>query len=138
MVRHGIVEMEPPTGLMALHENRKLAEAILEAFVTRGRRHRQWYDTTAEERIENELRTRGRSFLDSWEKVVDKARAGAADRTYSGFDRAKAEGKAVMYTATDDPPDDLHEQRFVAPTSMRDVEPETHIWIRFAQLDERR
>lgn len=43
-----------------------------------------------------------------------------------------------MFFATDDPPDDHDERRFVAPTSMRDVEPSTHIWLRFAHLDERR
>ncbi len=42
-----------------------------------------------------------------------------------------------MYFPTDPRPDDSDERRFVAPTSMRDVEPSTHIWLRFAQLDER-
>ena len=92
----------------------------------------------AEERIENELRARGRNFLDAWERVMDRAREGASDRTYSDFDRAKSEGKAVMYMATDDPPDDLDERRFVAPTSMRDVEASTHLWLKYRQLDEGR
>jgi hypothetical protein len=43
-----------------------------------------------------------------------------------------------MFFATDEPPDDLDERRFEAPTSMRDVEPSTHVWLRFKQLDERR
>ena len=29
------------------------------------------------------------------------------------------------------------EARFAAPTSMRDVEPSVHVWLRFKQLDER-
>ena len=49
----------------------------------------------------------------------------------------KHEGKALMYTATDDPPDDHDARQFEAPTSMRDVEPSVHVWLRFAQLDER-
>ena len=138
MLRHGIGELQPPRGIMRLHQNRTLAEDILEAFVQRGRKHRDWYDLAAEQRLENELRTRGKGFLDAWERVIDRAVEGAAERTYSSFDRAKSQGKAVMYTATEDPPDDLDERRFVAPTSMRDVEDETHLWLRFAPLDEGR
>jgi hypothetical protein len=138
MIRHGVPEMEAPRGFMQLHAQRARAEAILDALVTRGRTHREWHDAEAEEKIEHTLRTRGRSFLDAWERVVDRAREGAAERVYSGFDAHKGDGKPVMYMATDDRPADLDERRFVAPTSMRDVEPETHIWLRFAQLDEGR
>ena len=138
MIRHGLLDMEPPRGFMRLHANRPLADDILEVLVARAKHHREWHDATAERRIEDELRARGLSFLDAWERVIVRARAGAGDRTYSDLDRARNEGKAVMYFATDDPPDDTDERRFVAPTSMRDVEASTHLWLRFAQLDERR
>ena len=138
MIRHGLLDMEPPRGVMRLHHNRALADAILEVLVTRARRHREWHDSDAERRIADELRARGRNFLDAWERVIDRTREGAGDRTYSDLDRARTLGTALMYFATDDPPDDSDERRFVAPTSMRDVEPSTHIWLRFAQLDERR
>ncbi len=138
MIRHGLLDMEAPRGIMRLHENRTLANDILEALVDRGKRHREWADATAEGRLEDELRARGTSFLDGWERVIAKAQDGGAERTYSDLDRAKHEGKSLMHTATDAAPDDVDERRFVAPTSMRDVEPSTHIWLRFAQLDERR
>jgi hypothetical protein len=137
MIRHGLLEMEPARGFMKLHENREQANEILEVLVARGREHRDWADVTAEERIEAELRARGKNFLDAWERVVEKAKEGAAERVYSTHDRAKSEGKAVLYMATDDKPEDLDERRFCAPMSMRDVEPNTHIWLRFRQLDER-
>ena len=37
----------------------------------------------------------------------------------------------------DDPPDDHDARSFQVPTSMRDVEPGVHVWLRFKQLDER-
>jgi superfamily II DNA/RNA helicase len=149
MIRHGLLDMEPARGFMRLHNNRSLADEILEVLVARAKRHREWHDKTAERRIEDEIRARGRSFLDAWERVairankpyqghVDQDDPGGGDRIYSSLDRAKHEGKPVMFFATDDPPDDHDERRFVAPTSMRDVEPSTHLWLRFAQLDERR
>ncbi len=137
MIRHSLLAMEAPRGVMRLHEHRALANQILEELVTRGKNHREWQDAAAEGRIEDELRARGKKFLDAWERVITKTREGSGERTYSDLDRAKTEGKALMYFPTDPRPDDSDERRFVAPTSMRDVEPSTHIWLRFTQLDER-
>lgn len=137
MLRHGILALEPARGVMKLHENRSLAESVLEVLVQRGRRHREWHDVEAEERIAGELRARGKNFLDAWEKVADRAVEGAAERTWSRLDKRKQEGVPLLHTATDDPPADLDERRFQAPTSMRDVEPSTHIWLRLADLDRR-
>jgi hypothetical protein len=137
MIRHHLLGMTSPRGVMRLHEHRALANAIVEELVTRGRGHREWHDAEAEKRMEDELRKRSHKFLDAWERVIDKTRDGAGDRVYSTLDRARDEGTALMYFPTDPRPDDRDERRFVAPTSMRDVEPSTHIWLRFAQLDER-
>lgn len=138
MLRHGIGELQPARGIMQLQQNRPLAETILEVFVSRGSKHREWHDQDAQLRMENELRARGKRFLDAWERVIDRAVDGAAQRTYSGLDRSKNLGKPVMYMATDDPPDNMDERSFAAPTSMRDVEAETHLWLRFKPLDEGR
>ena len=83
------------------------------------------------------VRMRGKHFLDAWERVAGQAKMGAATRTYSKNDRAKTEGVALLYTASDDPPHDYDARVFQAPTSMRDVEPSVHVWLRFKQLDER-
>ena len=39
-----------------------------------------------------------------------------------------------MYFPTDPRPDDSDERRFVAPTSMRDVEATTHVWVERRKL----
>jgi hypothetical protein len=137
MVRHAVGAMEPPTGIMELHANRPAAEQLLAWMVARARGHRNFHDDEAETRIADLVRARGRSFFDAWERVVDKAKAGAASRTYSRNDRSGSEGLPVLFTAGDDPPDDHDERCFQAPTSMRDVEPNAHVWLRFKQLDER-
>jgi hypothetical protein len=69
--------------------------------------------------------------------VIDQAKKGTASRTYSKNDRAGEEGKPLLFTAGDDPPDDHDARCFQVPTSMRDVEPSAHVWLRFKQLDER-
>ncbi len=137
MMRHGVAALEPPTGVMKIHAERPAAERLLEWLVTRARHHRDWYDKEGEERIADLVRRRGRDFLDSWERVVDKAKKGGGDRIYSDLEDAKHLGKKLMYTATEEPPDDHDARQFELPTSMRDVEPSVHVWLRFAQLDER-
>lgn len=138
MLRHDIGELQPPGGFMKLADNRDAAEQILDAFIERGKRHRQTHDREAETRLINELRVRGRRFLDAWETIVRRATEGAGARIYSPLDRTPATGSSVMHAPTDDRPDDHQERLFVAPMSMRDVESETHVWMRYAPLDEGR
>lgn len=139
MVRHGIQAMEPARGVMELHPHRAEVERILAWVVTRAQKHRRWHDAGAEERIGHLLRERGKSFFDAWEKVIDKAIEGAAVRVYSKNDRTGTGEKALMYAAGEDPPENSshNERLFRAPTSMRDVEPSVHVWLRYLPLDER-
>jgi hypothetical protein len=137
MVRHGVPAMEPPTGIMNIHANRPEVEKLLAWMVGRARGHRNFHDNDAETRIADLVRARGKSFFDAWERVIDKARDGAADRTYSRNDRAGSEGVPLLFSAGEDLPTDHDARSFQVPTSMRDVEPSTHIWLRFKQLDER-
>lgn len=137
MVRHGIPGMGHPTAVMDIHERRPAAEQVLAKLVARARGHRDFRDGEAEARLADYVSRRGKSFLDAWERVIDAAKKGAATRQYSELDGVKAAGKWLLYTATDDAPTDRDEREFLASTSMRDVEPSVHVWVRFKQLDER-
>jgi hypothetical protein len=137
MIRHGVDQMEPPPGVMKIHANRPKAEQVLEWLISRARGHRDWHDDEAETRISSLIRARGRAFLDAWDRIVEKATSGAGGRTYSRNDKAGSEGVPLMFTANDDLPDDHDARYFQAPTSMRDVEPNVDVWVRFKQLDER-
>lgn len=137
MVRHSVEGMAHPTGAMDIHLRRSAAERVLERLVGRAGKHRVFRDKEAENRLKDYVTRRGKSFMDAWERVIDAARKGAATRQYSEYDGKKNEGKWLLYTANDDPPDDRDEREFLAPTSMRDVEPSVHVWVRLKQLDER-
>jgi hypothetical protein len=137
MVRHSVDRMGPPTGVMEIHDQRSAAELVLERLVGRARSHRDFRDGEAESRLADYVSRRGKSFLDAWERVIDAAKKGAATRQYSEIDGVKAAGKWLLYTATDEAPTDPDEREFLANTSMRDVEPSVHVWVRFKQLDER-
>ena len=137
MIRHGVEGMEPARGVMRLHEKRSAVEKLLARLVLRAKGNREWAGVGAEERIADHVRARGRNFLDAWERVIDKALEGAGERTYSPHDRPKTGNPTLLFTATDEMPIDRDARQFLAPTSMRDVEPAVHVWARFKQLDEK-
>jgi hypothetical protein len=137
MVRHGVEGLGRPTDAMAIHDQRPAAERVLARLVARARGHRDFRDGEAEARLADYVLRRGKSFLDAWERVIDAAKKGAATRQYSDLDGVKAAGKRLLYTAIDEVPNDRDEREFLAPTSMRDVEPSVHVWVRLKQLDER-
>ncbi len=65
--------------------------------------------------------------LDKWEEL---ARVAEAMRfTYSPYDVDRGERK-LLHTALEPQTDPIQgEEKFCAPTSMRDVEPAVHIWL---------
>ena len=65
--------------------------------------------------------------LDAWEKIVKDSESGLS---YSGLDgKGKNKGQLLMKSALDPVEEQSEESLFQAPTSMRDVEQETHIWF---------
>lgn len=137
MVRHAVLPMGPPLALMNIHAHRAEADALLEALMKRARSHRSFADADAEKRLGDFVGARGRNVLDAWERLMERAKKDGTTRIYSKLDRAGHEGKPLLYTANDPEPDDHDAKPFHAPMSMRDVEPSVHVWLRFAQLDER-
>ena len=64
--------------------------------------------------------------------LVADARDGGTQRCYSPYDVTR-QGKPLLHTALDDKRDrdrGMDGAQFVAPTSMRDVEPTVHLWLR--------
>jgi hypothetical protein len=139
MARLGDARMTPPASAMAIETNRKLAEACVDVLATRGGRLAQ--DSEDFEKMSEALRDRGMKIIEAWTKLVKEARQeAAAKRAYSPYDRDKAAGRPLLFTAVDDnrPDPNSDEGRFIAPTSMRDVEPSVHLWVERRMLGGRR
>ncbi len=131
MTRLGQPKLTHPTSAMLLTEYREVGNAAIEALVTRAEAQPSLDDTDAEGDAGDTVRQRGRKLLDLWEKVIDEARENAAQRVYSQFDRVGPSSGAFLHLALESNPvdPDEPEAHFVAPTSMRDVEPTVHLWI---------
>lgn len=78
------------------------------------------------------LRILAQRVLDRWSTFIADARAGGAQRCYSPYDVDRA-GVPMLHTALDEKRAQdqgmSDRNRFVAPTSMRDVEPTVHLWL---------
>jgi hypothetical protein len=90
---------------------------------------------------------RSKSIVDKWRSIVSPtvdSQGSAAAHCYSPYEERRAKAVALMRTPEDDAArDDSTKLRptdprfpFVAPTSMRDVEPSSAIWVRRRREEE--
>lgn len=128
--------MTPPGAVMRLRENRAAADAMANALAARAG---VGIETAAErDRVVSEVRARLRNVLDAWEQVVNDSNRAAAQRCYSGLD-VETSGNPLLFTwGDDDEGRDADEHKFMAPLSMRDVEPSVHLWVRTQSLGGRK
>ncbi len=128
MIRHGQIAMAPSAAAMDLEGLKRAAEEAVNALVARGLAQPHLADDVAAS--EADLRALARRVIDRWATMVAEA---GTDRCYSRND-PNHHGKPLLWTA-------LEERRaqgkgqgtddhFVAPTSMRDVEPTVHLWLK--------
>lgn len=135
VARHRDGTLQPSDGVMEVEAQRAALDAILEGFATRAGRERLGLDARGHEALVETLRQRGESLVDSWVALVRASREGASQRCWSPYDRDR-KGKPMLFTVLDAeaPPTGSDDARFAAPTSMRDVEPTTHVWVERAKL----
>jgi hypothetical protein len=112
-----------------VRSHRALAERAAELVAERAS---HWIDgETERQRCHDDVLSRAMNLLDAWERIVDAAKAGSATRGYSLYDREKVD-KALLRTALEDEEKlTSDELKFKAPTSMRDVEAVSHLWLDF-------
>jgi hypothetical protein len=130
LARLGDPSMTAPTAAMDLGDHRKAAELAVKTIAARAGK------VTRDDLMAGALEARGRNLLDAWERLIDEAKAGAARRSYSRFDQDRSAGKPLLRTALDDdrPAEGTDDAKFVAATSMRDVEPSVHLWVERKRL----
>ncbi|HXV60097.1 MAG TPA: DISARM system helicase DrmA, partial [Vicinamibacteria bacterium] len=134
MTRLGDRDLTRPASAMVLSDHRDSGDRAAEAVAERAGRHTKL--TTAEhEKLVERIRGRAQNLLDAWGSLAEQARHAATNLAYSRFDREKDAGTPLLHTADDViPAPGSDEAKFIAPTSMRDVEPSVHLWIERKRL----
>jgi hypothetical protein len=130
MTRFGSPEMTPPKGAMALLAHRDVADEAVQRIADRGAAQPE-LEHDAQQRLREELRQRGANLLDTWTDLVRSTADEPKQRRYSKYDRERTGGKPLLFTALDEdrPLPGTPDERFAAPTSMRDVESTAHLWL---------
>ncbi len=137
MVRFSHPALTPAAGAMEIAAHRAAAERAVAELAERGGRqsHGRY------EEVKPLLADRAQNLLDAWEGLVETAKTeAAARRSYSPYDRDRAAGRPLLYSSGDErrPEPGTDDAKFGAPTSMRDVEPNVHLWIERRALGGRR
>ena len=109
-------ELAAPAGAADLADHRAHGERVAETFATRA-------DSTT-------VRAWALNRLDKWEELSRVATDKSGVRfTYSPYDDDRG-NRHLLHTALQPPEDMIQgEEKFCAPTSMRDVEPAVHVWL---------
>jgi hypothetical protein len=129
LLRLGAPELTPPDAAMDFGVHRQeLGDVAVQTLVDRALEHES---TAPGEDFSEQVRLRARKLLDHWEEIIADAKGSGALRTYSGFDIGSRWTTAFLHLALEDhpPTPDSPESHFVAPTSLRDVEPTVPLWL---------
>jgi hypothetical protein len=122
-----LTELTRPEDANQISNVRSEVDNLVEAFVERAANSPG--DETAVKSSSRRAHTWAQNRLDIWETLIRTARERAASRTYSPFDVSKG-GTPLLHIALNPPEDpEPGENKFCAPTSMRDVEPGVHLWL---------
>lgn len=131
MTRFAHPDLMPAAGVLEVAKHSALAEAAADALAQRAARQ-PGQDRAGAEELVAQVRERSINLLETWKSIVASTPEETAKARYSPFDREKTGGPPLLHTALDpNAPDPMTpEGRFRAPTSMRDVEETTHLWLR--------
>ena len=132
MARQGEPELTPAAAAMSVREHRERTAEAVRGLAERGARQP---GLTAErsEAVRAALTARAQALVAAWEELARLALEGGYQRVYSPWDRGRPAAsrnllRQVLETPEPQAPPEV--ELFTAPTSMRDVEPSTHLWLR--------
>ncbi len=125
-----------PEAAMNLAEHRAVGSRAALALAARALQQPD-LDAKTSEAQAAAIKGRAENLLDAWIRLAEEAKAGAGEQKYSKYDRDKADNPLLRdrldrRIAEEDPDGDR--AKFVAPTSMRDVEPAVHLWLQRTAL----
>ncbi|MEZ4364019.1 MAG: DISARM system helicase DrmA [Kofleriaceae bacterium] len=131
--------LAPPTAAMNVEKHRAIADEAV-ASLARRAGLQPGIDGATHDRVVDAITRRGQNLVDAWISIVTQSRKEAGKRSYSPYDRGRDAGKPILFTPLDEdkPPEGTDEAKFAAATSMRDVEPNVHLWLERRHLGGKR
>ena len=126
LARHAAPGLTPAKGPAGLADVRvELQRRLVEAFTAR-LRDQPLEEAERDEKLRS-VRNRTVDLLDSWQRVVDDYREVGTDVKYQRYERPG--GKPLLREMLDTEFESEHHRKFRANRSLRDVEPEVHLYV---------
>ncbi|MDQ3264462.1 MAG: hypothetical protein M3Y59_12490 [Myxococcota bacterium] len=121
-------DLTPPKGAMKVEAHPEVVEYAAALVAQRAAASREMSAEEAQ-RVEGLVKAQGRNIFDSWRQLMHRAASeGAAERTYSPWEKPAL--RPLLSQVLDaDSLTDPDELKFTAPTSMRDVEATSPLWL---------
>jgi hypothetical protein len=131
LTRLGDASMIRPEAAVRLAERRDRRDEVLDLIAERALACAAVDAPELAEEIAQKVRQRAQALFDSWDRVVAGAKDGEQARVYSNFDEGCRKRPALLVTRIEESQQQLDSDaaRFVAPTSMRDVETPVPLWV---------
>jgi len=132
MARQNDPTLTPSTAAMHIREHLDLAGEAVRGLAERGA-SQPGLTPGQSDAVRANLTLRAQGLVDAWERLAQIATEGGYRRVYSPWDRGKSAADRTMLRQVLDRPEDQappEAKLFTAPTSMREVEPSTHLWLR--------
>lgn len=131
MARFTAHELTPADGVLAVEKHKADLDAVLQALARRALSQPGQTKTESDELVQD-VQGIAKNLVATWIELMRSTDAEPVKRRYSRFDKEKTGGEPLLKQALDQnaPPRNSPEGRFIAPTSMRDVESTSHLWMR--------
>jgi hypothetical protein len=130
LTRFGSEEMTPPDAAMLLPTRRAIGEHAAQILARRAEEQQLDGNKHAAHALSESVLSRARNLLDAWATLVQGKADEPAQRSYSPYDLSgRGTRKLLRVPLAPTDPEQPLEKKLRAPTSMRDVESTTHLWI---------
>lgn len=128
LARHSSPRMAHARAAQLVHKATELEDKLVQVFGERAQAHHRGGSPEEAKAVGDRVR----ELVQAWRVAATKAAEGGTRLSYSPWERrdAKTKGTMTLLRSFIDEPQEPHLEPFAAPTSMRDVEPSVHIWVR--------
>ena len=128
LARHSESVLTPPKGAEAIKTIRAGLEERLTTIFRERLENQPINDPGEREEVAESVRSRVVDLLDSWIKILDDYRASGVELQYQQYEARTA--KPLLRYILDQEFESEHHRKFRANRSLRDVEPEVHVYVK--------
>ncbi len=128
LARHLEPTLTPPYGVEAIRPLRARLEDCLTEILHERLKQQRIEDPEERQEAMGSVRSRVADLLDSWTRVLDDHHRDGVRLQYQRYEERPA--KPLLHHLLDPEPEGEHERKFRVNRSLRDVEPEVHVYVK--------